>query len=193
MGDSGWTSLAVVAVVAVLITGGVAMLAAFHTASTPASSSAPLTPQHDAVLDLTIAYDRILGTFVYTNTDISIPANTPIAVTITNHDPSANTLFVPGDNRVIGTVGGVEAISDGSGPAIVTSLPVDGISHTFTVLDGLYNISVPIPPAISSSIPSVVTFELMMGYPETTSWACVCQCMPNVMMPGMYGPLVITG
>ena len=192
MGDSRWTTLAAVSIAAVLLTGGVAMMAAFHTTSTTPSSSAPLSAQHNAVLDLTLAYNRMLGTYVYTNTGISIPANTPVVVTITNHDPSVNTLFVPGDNRVIGTVGGIEAVNMGNGPVMVSSLPTSGISHTFTVLDGLYNISVPIPPAPSSSIPSVVTFELMMGYAETTSWACVCHCMPNVMMPGMYGPLVIT-
>lgn len=193
MDDSRWTTLAAVSIAAVLLTGGVAMMAAFHTTSATRATSVPSSAQHNAVLALTIAYDRMLGTYVFTNTGASIPADTPVVVTITNHDPSVNTLFVPGDNRVIGTVGGIESVNIGNGPMMVSSLPASGISHTFTVLDRLYNISVPIPPAPSSSIPSVVTFELVMNYAETTTWACVCHCMPNVMMPGMYGPLVITG
>ncbi|MGP8071743.1 MAG: hypothetical protein ACLPZM_01240 [Thermoplasmata archaeon] len=193
MNDPRWVNLATIALVAVLVAGAVASMATIRYSAPASSSTTPAGGVGVTHLNLTISYNAGVKTYVYAKTDLSIAANTPVVVTITNYDPAANPLFVPWDNRVVGTVGGIEVVNRGDGPSIVTSLPSDGISHTFTVLDAYYNISVPIPPASSASVPSVVTFELVMNQTETTSWACVCQCMPGNMMMGMYGPLVITG
>jgi hypothetical protein len=120
-------------------------------------------------------------------------SHTRIMVTITNYDTNVGTLRVPWDNRVVGTVGGMETVGYGNGGTPMTSLPANGISHTFTVHDAYYNISIPIPPAMSASVPSVVTFELNMNLAETTSWACVNDCHDGMMgIDRMYGSLVVT-
>jgi len=183
--------LVVLAIAALVVTGGFLVLSAFgSTAPTPAASTSS-TSVPTTYLNLTIAYDPGMGNYVFTNPIVTIVSHTLVVVKITNYDPTAGSLFVPWCNHVVGTVGGTEVVNTGNGPSSVSSLPSNDISHTFTVLDAFYNISVPIPPAHSASVPSIVTFELSMNYVEATSWACMCNCMGGYMAAGMYGPLLI--
>jgi hypothetical protein len=180
-------AVAVVVVVAVIVLYAVGVILPTHPASSPA-------PTSKTYVNLTISYDPTTMIGNYTTPFISIVAHSLVVVTITNHDPSASPLFVPWDNRVVGTVGGNESVNCGSGTASVRSLPSDGISHTFTVLDSYYNISVPIPPAPNLAVPCVVTFELTMNQSEMTTWGCVANCDNGQMAAGrMWGLLLITG
>ena len=185
-----WIALAVVAVV--VVTTVIVLFAFGFIAPAPSSSSTP-PAEPKTYLNLTIHYDSTTGIGNYTTPFISIVAHTLVVVTITNHDPTASPLFVPRDNHVIGTVGGNESLTGcQNATGSVTVLASSGISHTFTVLDPYYNISVPVPPAQSLEVPCVVTFELSMNYSELTSWGCVVNCDNGVMAAGdMWGELLI--
>jgi hypothetical protein len=184
----GLIALAVVVVVAaavalLFVTG---IILPTHTSS-PASTSEPKT-----YVNLTISYNPLTDIGNYTTPFISIVAHTLVLVTITNYDPTASPLFVSWDRHVVGTVGGNESVNCGNGTESVTSLPSDGISHTWTVLDAYYNISVPIPPARSLGVPCVVAFELTMNQSELTSWGCVANCDNGLMEAGrMWGELLV--
>ena len=184
---------AAVAAVVVLLAVLVVVLWAHGFLAPSHSSSAP-APVVRTFVNLTITYDPMSGIANYTTPFISMQAYTLVVVTITNYDPTASPLFVPWDNHVIGTVGDNETIDCGSGSQVVTSLPETDIAHTFTVLDPYYNISIPIPPASAVGHPCVVSFELVLDYPEFTSWGCVANCDNGQMAAGrMWGLLLITG
>jgi len=180
--------LAVVAIVVV----AVVVLYAFG-APIPTTAPSTAVPLPRTYLNLTITYDASTGIANYSTPFISVAADTLVMVTITNHDPTASPLFVPWDNHVVGTVGGNETVNCGSGPRTVGVLPENGISHTFTVLDSYYNISTPIPPATSPTVPCVVSFQLEMNHSEMTTWGCVANCDNGQMAAGrMWGLLLIS-
>jgi hypothetical protein len=187
--------LVAIAVVAVIVAAAVLVLFAVGVLVPARSPTTTPTPAVKTYVNLTIAYDAATGIGNYTTPFISMIAQTLVVVTITNHDPSASTLFVPWDNHVVGTVGGNMSVNCGSGTEIVRSLPSNDISHTFTVLDSFYNISVPIPPAPSLGVPCSVTFELTMSHSEETIWGCVANCDGPIGMRAndMWGYLLITG
>jgi hypothetical protein len=186
------TAAIVCLVVAVLVVlGGVTLWFATGNPSRPSSISRGTSGGSETFLNLTIAYDPSTGMATYTTPNVTMIAHTTVVVTITNHDPTHGNLYVPWDTQVIGTVGGTELIESGGGWYSAQSLPTGGVSHTFTVLDSLYNISVPIPPATSPTAPTVVTFELTPTTAENTTWACMCDCQNGHMMVGMYGRLTI--
>ena len=193
MGHPIWIGL--VAVVLALIIGltGAVVLSGFENSVPTPAATAPTPAGPTTFVNLTITYDPATGMANYTTPSVSMVAHTLVVVTITNYDTMAGALLVPWDNQVIGTVGDSELVNYGSNPYRVTSLPAHDISHTFTVLDAFYNISVPIPPAVSPLAPVVVTFELTLSQPETTSWGCMCECGNGVMGARMYGQLVISG
>jgi len=186
-----WVGLAaavVVVAIAVVVLFAIGALVPTHS-STPAPPPFPKT-----FLNLTITYDAATGIANFSAPFISVTAHTLVVVTITNYDPTPSPLFVPWDNHVVGTVGGNETVSCGHGPQTVTSLPANGISHTWTVLDAYYNISIPIPPAPGPGAPCVVTFEMTMDQSEMTSWGCVANCDNGQMAAGrMWGLLLVSG
>lgn len=186
-----WVALSIavlIVVIAVVLLFAVGYLTPSHS---PAPASKPLPRTY---VNLTISYDNATGIANYTTSFITIVSHTLAVVSITNYDPTPSSLLVPWDDRVIGTVGGNETVNCGSGARQVSSLPSNGISHTFTVLDAFYNISVPIPPAPSSVEPCVVTFELTMNQADLTNWGCVANCDNGYMAAGrMYGVLLVTG
>jgi len=182
--------VALVATVALIAVTVVVLFAAGFLATThPSTAPAPL-PR--TFLNLTIVYDASTGIANYTAPFLSVVANTLVVVTITNYDPTVSPLLVPWDNHVVGTVGGNETLNCGHGIEEVSSLPSTGISHTFTVFDAYYNVSIPIPPAPSVTVPCVVTFELTMDHEEITNWGCVVDCDNGQMAAGrMWGLLLI--
>jgi hypothetical protein len=191
MGPTRLPSLAAVAVAVLVVAGGAFVYFGFVSGAPTPVAPTTSAAEPTTYLNLTIAYDPVSMNYVYTHPVVTVVANTLVIVKITNYDPSASPLFLPWYNHVIGTVGGTEVVNSGNGPSTVSSLPSNHISHTFTVSDSYYNISVPIPPARCAAVPSVVTFELSMNYVEATSWACMCNCMTGYMAAGMYGPLLV--
>ena len=186
--------LIVVVAVAVLVAASVVVLFAAGYLTPAHTAASPTAPMVQTYVNLTITYDPATMIGNYTTPFISMIAHTLVIVTITNYDPTPSPLFVPWDNRVVGTVGGNESVNCGHGTAVVGSLPSDAISHTFTVLDSYYNISVPIPPAPGPGVPCVVTFELTMNQSEMTTWGCVANCDNGLMAAGrMWGLLLVTG
>jgi len=185
--------LIVVAAVAVLVAVSVVVLFAAGYLAPARPATSPTAPTVKTFVNLTITYDPATMIANYTTPFISIVAHTLVVVTITNYDPTPSPLFVPWDNHVVGTVGGNESVNCGHGTEVVGSLPSDAISHTFTVLDSYYNISVPIPPAPSLGEACVVTFELAMNQSEMTTWGCVANCDNGLMAAGrMWGLLLVT-
>ena len=189
------TRLRVVGLVAVVVVVAIAVILLYAVGVlVPKTSAVAPGPLPRTYVNLTITYDPSSGIANYSTPFISMVAHTLIVVTITSHDPTASSLFVPWDNHVIGTVGGNETINCGSGPRTVSVLPANDIAHTFTVLDSYYNVSVPIPPATSASVPCVVTFQLELNYSEMTTWGCVANCDNGQMAAGrMWGLLLISG
>ena len=180
--------VAVVVVAAVVLFFAVGLLS-----PPPAATTSPL-PTERTYVNLTITYDAATQIGNFTTPFISMVAHTLVVVTITNYDPSSSPLFVSWDNHVIGTVGGNESVSCGAGTESVTSLPPSDVSHTWTVLDTHYNISIPIPPAPAPGTPCVVTFELTANQSEMTTWGCVADCDNGQMAAGrMWGLLLISG
>lgn len=188
---SRWVVPVVIIVVAAAVVG---LLFAVGVLSTSHSSSGPTEPLPHTYENLTIQYDPVTGIANYSIPFISLVVNSTVEMTITNYDPTASPLFVHWDNRVIGTVGDNETLDCGHGLTSVTSLPQDGISHTWTVLDSYYNISVPIPPAPNLTSPCVVHFVLTLTHSEMTTWGCVADCDNGQMAAGrMWGLLLIAG
>jgi len=186
-----WVVVSVVVLIVVLAVVVLSVTGYLLPQHSPPLSSTPLPRTY---VNLTISYDNSTGIANYTTSFITIISHTLAVVSITNYDPTPSPLLVPWDNRVIGTVGGNETVDCGHGATQLSSLPSSGISHTFTVLDAFYNISVPIPPALSGSAPCVVTFELTLNQADLTNWGCVANCDNGLMAAGrMYGVLLITG
>ena len=186
--------LVAVAAVAVGVAATVVVLVTAGFLAPAPSSSTPSLPTVTTYVNLSITYDAATQIGNYTTPFISIVAHTLVVMTITNYDPTASPLFVPWDNHVVGTVGGNESVNCGAGTESITSLPSDGVSHTWTVLDSDYNISIPIPPARGPGVPCVVSFELTPKQSEMTTWGCIANCDNGQMAAGrMWGLLLITG
>lgn len=181
-----WVALALAVV---LVIGSIVFVVGTIPPAT-APSSFPTTRTYS---NLTITYDASTGIANYSTPFVSLVAGTLVVMTITNYDPTASPLFVPWDNHVVGTVGGNASVNCGSGAHSITSLPSDDISHTFTVLDSYYNISVPVPPALALDEPCSVSFELVLTQAEMTTWGCVADCDNGQMAAGrMWGLLLIS-
>ncbi len=145
-------------------------------------------------VNITISYDPATGTSWFTPTNFVVPAHTKVVVTIRNYDPMDSPLLVPWDNQVIGTLGGIEMVGMGntSSEADMTGLAPGAISHTFTMFDAYYNLSVPIPPAANSSTPALVSFGAEFNTTGTFAWGCMCRC-EDMSEPGMmYGSVDVT-
>ena len=192
MKDQTWfNAIAISAVAGVLLFGSAMFLVGGHGAPAPAGSRTAGLPEISRTL--AISYNAATGTFDYSTTSLSVPANTRVDVTITNYDTSTAALAVPWDNRVIGTFGGTEQVSSGGGTVTVTSLGPQQISHTFTMFGAFYNLSVPIPPAPSTGVPSVVSFSIVLTTPGHFEWGCMAYCGTMSPLEKMAGTLEVTG
>jgi len=191
MKDQTWFNLvAIVAVGGVLVLGA-GLFWAGGTAPAPAGARVAGDPTIDRALS--IAYNATTQQYDYSSTSLVVPANTYVTVTITNFDPGTAMLAVPWDNHVIGTVGGSEQVASGSAPTTVSALSVADISHTFTMFGAFYNLSVPIPPAVSADQPTVVTFTVEFSTPGIYDWGCMAYCGTMSPLEKMSGTLDITG
>lgn len=121
------------------------------------------------------------------STNLTLPANTTVTVTIVNADPGDTSLPAGSPfGQVTGVVGG-QAYVDGTA---YRQLSLDKVAHTFTVPS--LGVNVPIPgdvPAGQSNIS--VTFSFKTGSAGTYMWQCMdpCGADPN----GWGGPMAMRG
>lgn len=145
-------------------------------------------------LYLSIAYDPYTGLDKYFPANFTVPANVPVVITITNYDNGTNA--VPAAfSQVLGTVGGTESVTNATASGVaLTSVPVDRITHTFTLDTSPYNINVPIPAA-QDTTPTVVTFTVVLTTTGQFVWRCMAPCdMSAMKTPGfMMGTVTVVG
>ncbi len=153
------------------------------------------------------AFFVLLDNQLESSANITLPAGTPILITIINYDDGAaatpaefanvagtlnNTIFVVNDSNVNSTDPGTNSIAV-SGGITTSSVPDSYIAHTFTVqVNGVTMLNIPIEP---SSI-ETATFTLSSG---TYNWRCMAACGSGsagwggaMLTPGwMMGHLVV--
>ncbi len=141
---------------------------------------------------LTVAYNPYTGLDEYFPANLSVPANVPVIITITNYDNGTNT--VPSVYASVrGTVGGTETVTDATvAQRTVTSVQATEVAHTFTIMSGGLDINVPIPAA-QGTTPTVVTFTLQFSQPGLINWHCMAPCDDQAMStPGfMTGTITV--
>ncbi len=145
-------------------------------------------------LYLTVSFDPYTGADKYFPGNFSVPANVPVTITITNYDNGTNA--VPASlAQVLGTVGGTETVTNATvSGANVSSIPVDQVAHTFTLISAPYDINVPVPAA-QGHTPSSVTFTVDFGTAGQFTWHCMAPCDGHAMTtPGyMTGTVTVVG
>lgn len=185
MQDQRYFNLTAAVLVTVVVLGGFAVIMVEGNA---ASGSAPPTVQRN----LTIAWDPATSSYSYSQVAIHVPLHARVIFTITSYDPDPAT-YVPllSDTQVSGTNGGTMMVLQDGRTATSTGLPTGGVSHTFTISSGAYQVNVPIPVAPSSTDPVRVTFSVDFNTPGSFAWGCVILCgTEDMTLPGeMYGTL----
>jgi len=122
---------------------------------------------------LATAFDPYTGLDKYLPANFTIPAGVDVLFTITNYDNGTN-MVDPAYANVQGTVGGTATVNG----QMVTSIPADGVTHTFTIHS--LNINVPIAAA-QGQTPAVVSFTLHIDQSGTYRWDCMAPCDPDAM------------
>ncbi|HYM40120.1 MAG TPA: hypothetical protein VEY12_08275 [Thermoplasmata archaeon] len=133
-------------------------------------------------LYLTIAFNPGTGHDEYFPANFTVPADTPVLVTITCYDNASNP--VPNAvGEVKGTVGGVETITNETNPNgfVVSRVNGTAVSHTFTLNSPPYDLNVPVPPAPSKAVPVLVTFGAYFNATGSFMWQCLAPCDPVSM------------
>jgi hypothetical protein len=185
--NTQWHSLAALgAVVGVLVFGGIP-LATAPVASQGAPNTVSTVIQVYWV-NLSISAMGSPPSYVYLPGAAIAPAHTKVIITITNNDPRVGVLAHPSDAVVSGTVGGIEHIHIGSGDIVTSSLPIKGVSHTFTTQFGAFYVNVPIPPMTSAG-PTVVSFTVVFPQAGSYGWYCSVLYVPPVVT--MRGTMMV--
>jgi hypothetical protein len=123
----------------------------------------------------------------YSNTNLVVPANSVVTVTLHNYD-LGDTLFPAGSpfGKVQGTVGNVAA-ADGT---MYAALALDKIAHTFTITQ--LGINVPIPgDAPKGASYASVTFTFHTGKAGVYTFRCFDPCGTGTS--GWMGPMLTKG
>lgn len=186
MRDPDWYGVvAGVIALGVLILGGLAIVGEGKVAP-PAPG-----PRGPDYLYLTVAFNPSSGIDQYFPANFTVPSHTLVVISITNYDDGTNQ--VPAAlGLVTGTIGGTESVSAGGSASAhsVTSVPLTGLAHTFSV--GSIGLNAPIPSATDPSTPSVTSFVLMFNQSGTLVWYCQAPCDPMSMMMMGFMSGVIT-
>lgn len=188
-------------VIAIVVIGGIGIgVAYYHSPAAPASTSPAATPYQLTLVITTNnffnntsdqpAFYVLQNGTLQSSASINLPANRLINLTIINYDDGpASPLGSPANNtfyNVTGTVGDVMWITNNTnvnsthsassnivinGGQKVSSLPVGGASHTFTILNGTTAIvNLPIPPS------SIVHAQLHLSQTGNFLWQCEAPC-----------------
>ncbi len=190
--SDAWESRLVLLVIA-LVT--VSLVASFVLYSGTQSSSRGANGGPAAYLNLTLTYNPATGNCAFLPGNVSVPAGQEVQVTITNYDPLTSHLYLGWQNQVVGALGGTMTVQKGlsGGKTTVSGVDALDIGHTFSILNPVYNLSVPIPPAVSPSSPTIVTFLADFPTSGTYQWGCMCDCNDSSMgtPEAMYGTLTV--
>lgn len=114
----------------------------------------------------------------------SAPQNSTVTLTIVSHDSGAAPLMMTQDDKVSGTIGGVESI-DGKAQSAVDN---QDVAHTFTIPAMGLNLPIPVAPAGQTV---TVVAQVRMPAAGSYSWQCMAPCGTGPM--GMGGPMVTPG
>jgi len=123
----------------------------------------------------------------YSNTNLVVPANSVVTVTIHNYD-LGDTLLPAGSpfGKVQGTVGNI-ALAEGN---VYSALALDKVAHTFTIPQ--LGLSVPIPgDAPTGASYASVTFTFHIGKAGTYTFRCLDPCGTGAS--GWMGPMLTKG
>jgi hypothetical protein len=189
MRDQTWYNLvAISAIVGVVTVGAAALVVGSMPASGAPASAGPRTDY----LYLTIAFNPSTGQDQYFPANFSVPSHTLVVVTITSYDNGTNP--VPTSSATVhGTVGNQATMQEGKTgtPSTYSQLPLSHITHTFTMSQGGYALSVPIPPAADLGDPSVVSFSAYFNETGNYGWLCLAPCDQTSMgVPGLMAGTV---
>jgi hypothetical protein len=158
-----------------------------RTSSPPASATTSTVHVY-----LTVAYNPFTGVDEYFPANLTVPANVPVVMTITNYDNGTNAV-ASYYAAVRGTVGGTETVTDAAAPEkTLASVPATDVAHTFTIMSGGIDINVPIPAA-QRTIPTIVTFTVQFSQAGPITWHCMAPCDDQAMStPGfMTGTITV--
>ncbi|HEV2428563.1 MAG TPA: hypothetical protein VGV64_01790 [Thermoplasmata archaeon] len=196
MNDNSWYAWTAAGLAAVLVVGlllgmslGGGGAPARSTDGTSGTSASGATVDY---VNLTIGWNPATGLDEYFPANFTVPAHTLVEITITSFDNGSNPVPAAFD-AVQGTVGGGETITGHGTTHVVSSLALDGVAHTFTVMSrtsggmmaggghdmGMLNVVV--PPAFSVSDPVSVTFGAYFNATGMFSWNCMAPCDPSAM------------
>ena len=193
MREQRWFNLVAVTVaLSVLAVGAIAIAVPASGPTTAATAGGAGSPT--VYRNLSIVYNAASGTYNYNNRDLTVPMNVRVVFTITNYDPSVGVLPTPSSAVVAGTFDGAMMMQRGGSMASMGALPLNGVSHTFSMSSGFYHLNVPIPPAASAAVPSQVSFAVVFHTPGSFAWGCVILCgVPAQGMPDEMFGLVTVG
>jgi hypothetical protein len=198
--EQDWFNRVAVGFAVVVLVGfgaGLGLAGAFgSTGASPATASGGTSPVH---LYLTISFNPATGADEYFPANFTVPAHTPVILTITNYDNGSN-LVSPVYSMVTGTVGGMELVTENGMTHSMPSVPANGIAHTFTIMPpmsggmsmgGGPSVNLPIPSAGSLSNPVTVSATLYFNATGEFTWMCMAPCDRNAMAtPGMMAGTV---
>jgi hypothetical protein len=195
MSEQDWFNRVALGVaVAILIGVGAGLgIAGGFSSGAPSSASSPSSSATPVHLYLTISFNPGTGADEYFPANFSVPAHTPVILTITSFDNGTN--LVPAMYAMVaGTVGNTEMVTEHGVTHAMPSVPTNGIAHTFTMMSmssggmgggmaagGGAAVNLPIPSAPSMSDPVTVSAELYFNATGTYGWECMAPCDPNAM------------
>ncbi|MCL5408128.1 MAG: hypothetical protein M1518_02030 [Candidatus Thermoplasmatota archaeon] len=130
------------------------------------------------------------------SSDIVLPSNTLIKITIFEHATDLSPPFVDSAHDVLGTqfnrmmlfsnvIGptSLNKVPDLSSGRYVMQVSPNDLSDTFSISNG---VNIPVPPS------SVVIAYITFNSPGTYSWGDMCNCGPSMDVQGeMYGNLTV--
>lgn len=190
MRDDSYFGVVAVAVAAVAVLGVMSLFVLAPSPAIPTLSHPSSTTGTSVARDLSIVRNASTGGFAYSTGQFTVPHGVPVVFTITNFDPTTAALPSPSDALVRGTSDGTMITTGAAGAITVHGLPVDDVSHTFSISDGYYHVNAPIPPATSGGAVSV-TFVLQFDVRGTFAWGCIILCGADGAMTQMFGTLTV--
>ena len=183
-----WTSYVVIgSVVGILAFGGLTAPLGGSGGGTGGGTGGQVAQTY---LNVSIVAGAIPGTYVYNLTSIRAPHGTPIIFTITNYDPRAGPVMRPSDAEVIGTLTGYEVVQQNHITYATHVLPMNTISHTFSIRMAGFYLNVPVPPSLGGVLPTTVTVTIAL--PTPGPYPFQCYVLSSLGLPGLHGTVIST-